>query len=128
MRWQIELIFKACKRSLNANQIPSTEPTIIESLLLASLAAHLAAQTILGVAVEQLDEEQRRAVSFQRLAHVAVQLGNHFIAFLLHASPRTLRRLLAKIVLFAKELIDPNYQQRETALARLYRMLEGHCS
>lgn len=128
LRWQIELIFKACKRSLNANQIPSTEPHIIESLLLASLAAHLAAQTILGIAVEQLDEAQRRAVSFQRLAHVAVQLGSHFIAFLLHASRRNLRRLLAKIVLFAQELFDPNYHHRETSLARIYRILEEHCS
>lgn len=128
LRWQVELLFKACKRSLNADQIPSTEPTIIESLLLASLAAHLAAQTILGIAVEQLDEEQQRAVSFQRLAHVAVQLGSHFIAFLLQASQHNLRRLIAKILLFAKELFDPNYQHRETSLARIYRILEENCS
>jgi hypothetical protein len=128
LRWQVELIFKACKRSLNANQIPSNEPAIIESLLLASIAAHLAAQTILGIAVEQLDEAQQRAVSFQRLAYVAVQLGSHFIAFLLHASQRNLRRLLTKILLFAQELIDPNYKHRETSLARIYRILEGNGS
>ncbi len=127
LRWQIELIFKACKRSLNSNQIPSTEPHIIESLLLASIAAHLASQTILGIAVEQLDEAQRRALSFQRIAQVAVQLGSHFIAFLLNASQSNLHRLLTKILLFAKELIDPNYQHPETTLARIHRLLEGNC-
>lgn len=36
LRWQIELVFKACKNSLNANQITSNHPHIIQSLLLAS--------------------------------------------------------------------------------------------
>ena len=34
LRWPIELIFKACKNSLNANQITSGDENIIESLLL----------------------------------------------------------------------------------------------
>ena len=37
LRWQIELIFKACKNSLNANQITSGDENIIRSLLLASI-------------------------------------------------------------------------------------------
>jgi len=36
---QIELIFKACKQSLNANRLTSNNTNIIENLLLASIAA-----------------------------------------------------------------------------------------
>lgn len=32
LRWQIELIFKACKNSLNANEITSANDNIIENL------------------------------------------------------------------------------------------------
>jgi hypothetical protein len=46
LRWQIELIFKACKNSLNANAIPSANPNMIQTFLLASIAAHLSSQTI----------------------------------------------------------------------------------
>jgi len=39
LRWQIELVFKACKQSLNANRFTTNNTNIIESLLLASIAA-----------------------------------------------------------------------------------------
>ena len=64
LRWQIELIFKACKNSLNANQITSAEENIIESLLLASLAAHLSTYTILEQSIEHLDSQQQQSISF----------------------------------------------------------------
>lgn len=59
LRWQIELIFKACKNSLNANQITSSDENIIESLLLASIAAHLSSYTLFNIGIEQLEEKKQ---------------------------------------------------------------------
>ena len=123
LRWQIELIFKACKNSLNANQITSGKENIIESLLLASIAAHLSTYTLFAIAKEQLDDERQLAMSFQRVAKVAVVLAPEFIMFLLHSSQEKLYALVDKIKLFVNEMFDPNYKKRETSLARIHRLL-----
>ncbi len=123
LRWQIELIFKACKNSLNANAITSANDNIIENLLLASMVAHLSTHTIFRIGMEPLDEEQHLAISFQRVAKVAVVLASDFITFLLHASQENYRSLVNKIKLFANEIYDPNYKKRETSLARIHRLL-----
>jgi hypothetical protein len=123
LRWQIELIFKACKNSLNANQITSSDENIIESLLLASIAAHLSSCTLFNVGIEQLEEEKQWAISFQRVAKVAVVLARDFIMFLLNSSRDYFDNLLHKIKLFANEMFDPNYKKRETSLMRINRLL-----
>ncbi len=124
IRWQIELIFKACKNSLNANQIPSANKNIIESVLLTSLAAHLSTYTILNHSISDLDEAQQQAISFQRIAKVAVEISGYFVLFLLNSSTYYRHHLIQKIKLFANDLFDPNYKHRETSLMRIYRLLE----
>jgi hypothetical protein len=123
LRWQIELIFKACKNSLNANQITSSDENIIESLLLASIAAHLSSCTLFSIGIEQLEEKKQWAISFQRVAKVAVVLARDFILFLLNSSRDHFDNLLHKIKLFANEMYDPNYKKRETSLMRINRLL-----
>lgn len=123
LRWQIELIFKACKSSLNANQITSSDENIIQSLLLASIAAYLSSCTLLNIGIEQLDEEQQLAASSQRVAKIAVVLARDFIMFLLNSSREYLDNLLNKIKLFANEIFDPNYRKRETSRTRVNRLL-----
>ena len=123
LRWQIELIFKACKNSLNANQITSGDANIIESLLLASIAAHLSSCTLFNIGIEQLEEKKQWAISFQRVAKVAVVLARDFIMFLLNSSRDHFDNLLHKIKLFANEMFDPNYKKRETSLMRINRLL-----
>lgn len=123
LRWQIELIFKACKNSLNANQITSSDENIIESLLLASIAAHLSSYTLFNIGIEQLEEKKQWAISFQRVAKVAVVLARDFILFLLNSSREHVDNLLHKIKLFANEMYDPNYKKRETSLMRINRLL-----
>jgi putative transposase len=125
LRWQIELIFKSGKNSLNANQITSNDRNIIETLLLSSLAAQLASHTILNVGSEVLAKDQKLAVSFQRIAKVTVQLAPDFIKFLLSSSREYFYALVQKIKLFANEIFDPNYKHRETSLARIHRLLEN---
>ncbi len=123
LRWQIELIFKACKNSLNANQITSADKNIIESLLLASLAAQLSTYTILEQSIEHLDTQQQQSISFQRLAQVAVILRQEFILFLLNTSTRYKTRLIEKIILFSNEIYDPNYRRRSSSLGRIIGLL-----
>jgi hypothetical protein len=123
LRWQIELIFKACKSSLNANQITSADKNIIESLLLASIAAHLSSHTVLNIGQEQLEKDQQLATSFQRVAKVAVVLARDFVMFILNSSREHFDNLLQKIKLFANEIFDPNYKNRETSLMRIRRLL-----
>jgi len=123
LRWQIELIFKACKNSLNANQITSGDENIIESLLLASIAAHLSTQTLFQLGLEAVEEDQQLAMSFQRIAQVAVALAPDFIRFLLNSAREYFDQLWDKIKLFANEMFDPNYKKRETSLMRIQRLL-----
>ena len=123
VRWQIELIFKACKRSLNANRISSGNKNIIESLLLASIAAHLSTYTILSNSLPYLDQQQKQAISFQRIAKVAALLNREFIRFLLSSSKNELDALLEKIVLFSDEIFDPNYRHRKTSMGVMCELL-----
>ena len=79
LRWQIELVFKACKNSLNANTITSANPNIIQTLLLGSIAAHLLTGTIYEVASNALSEEKCLAITVQRLVFVLIQLKETMI-------------------------------------------------
>ncbi|HJW30779.1 MAG TPA: IS4 family transposase [Saprospiraceae bacterium] len=123
LRWQIELIFKACKNSLNANQITSGDENIIHSLLLASIAAQLSTHSLFQLGLEQVEEDQQVAMSFQRIAKIAVVLAGDFIKFLLNSSREHFDNLVYKIKLFANEMFDPNYKKRETSLMRINRLL-----
>ena len=125
LRWQIELIFKACKQSLKANRLTSNNSNIIKNLLLASIAAHLASHTILDVLIPQLTKMKQLAISVQRTAKVAVLLASDFINFLVSGSSEHAKILLDKILLFADEIFDPNFRHRETSLARVSRLLQG---
>lgn len=124
-RWQIELIFKSVKQSLNANRLTSNNSNIIESLLLASIAAHLASHTILTIAIPELNKRQPLAISYQRIAKVATLLARDFVNFLLDASKKQAQKRLDKIKLFSDEIFDPNYRHRDSSLARISRLLEG---
>jgi len=123
LRGQIELIFKACKNSLNANQITSGDENIIVSLLRASSAAQVSTHSLLTRGMKQVEEDQQGAISFQRIAKIAVVLAVDFIRFLLNSSREHFDNLLHKIKLFANEMFDPNYKKRETSLLRIKRLL-----
>ncbi len=116
IRWQIELIFKACKNSLNANQITSENKNIIESLLLASIASYLSTYTILDNSLFHIIEKKKYSISFQRVCKIAVILNRDFIRFLLIPLKKHLDQLLIKIELFADEITDPNYRRRKTSI------------
>jgi len=87
LKWQVELIFKGCKSSLNADRMTSRNPLIIQNLLLASLAGQLASAAILQFGRDRLPQDRRLAVSFQRTAKIAALLARGFVrCFLGHTS------------------------------------------
>jgi len=125
LRWQIELIFKACKQSLNAECLTSNNSTIIENLLLSTIVAHLASHTILDRVIPQLTKIKQLAISVQRTAKIAVLLGSDFFNFLVNGSRKYAQILRDKIMLFANDIFDPNFRHRESSLARVMRLIEG---
>ncbi|EDN66334.1 transposase, IS4 [Beggiatoa sp. PS] len=97
LRWQIELIFKACKQSLNANRLTSNNKHIIENLLLASIAAQLASHTVLDIVLPQLTKMKQLAVSVQRTAKITVLLAADFFNFLAYGSQNTRKLCSTKL-------------------------------
>lgn len=125
LRWQIELIFKACKQSLNADCFTTNNSIIIENLLLSSLVAHLASHTILDVVIPQLTKVKQLAISVQRTAKIAVLLGPDFFNFLTNDSEKYELFLIDKIKLFANDIFDPNFRHRNSSLAQLVLLIDG---
>ena len=125
LRWQIELIFKACKQSLNAECLTSNNSTIIENLLLSSLVAHLASHTILEIVIPQLTKVKQLAISVQRTAKIAALLGADFFNFLVNNSKKYAQVLISKIMRFAHDIFDPNFRHRDSSLAQVILLIEG---
>lgn len=125
LRWQIELVFKACKNSLNASTIPSANPNIIKTLLLATIAAHLSSGTIHEIASNALSEEKSLAITVQRIAFVLVILKDKFVNCILNPIQENFEKFILSIHHMKNELYDPNYKKRETAKARIYRILNN---
>ena len=123
LRWQIELIFKSCKNSLNADAIPSANPNIIESLLLASIAAHLSSQRVHEIALNSLSQDEALSVSFQRTVYVFSVLKNLFIKCILNPIQENIEIINHRIHFMINELFDPNYRRRETSKSRIHREL-----
>ena len=116
LRWQIELMFKSCKQSMNMNGISSSNKNIIRSLLLASIAAYLSSQALLRNNLDRLTEEQKFAVTYQRIAKVFVNISSQVVNYLLTGIQENYDRAMEKIILFSRELFDPNYRRRKTSL------------
>lgn len=118
-RWQIELFFKGCKRSLNLNEIPTGNKNIVMNLLLASILAYIVSLAIVDIAKEKLNEEEREAITFQRISKVMVHLSFNFALYFFQRTGAAYRKLRDKIYIFVKELIDPNLSRRKTSLQQV---------
>ncbi len=123
LRWQIELMFKGCKQSLNMDGISSSKENIIRSLLLASIAAYLSSQALLRTSLDRLTEEQKFAVTYQRIAKVSVNISCQVANYLLTGIQESYDRAMEKVLLFSRELFDPNYRHRKTSLMNLQEAL-----
>lgn len=123
LRWQIELIFKACKNSLNINAINSSNPNIIQSLLLASIVAHLSSHSIYEIALNALSPKEILAISFQRIAYILASFSAKFIKCIITPIQENVDNLIQSILHMKHELYDPNYKNRKTSKINLYEIL-----
>ena len=124
LRWSLELVFKSAKRSFNLDQrLTSNNENIIESLLLSVIIASFASSVVMRLGVCYLDAQQSLALSYQRAAHIVVQLASDFINYITHSTAGTLQCLLNKIRLFAPELFEKNHRHRTPSLNRVHAML-----
>ena len=124
IRWQIELIFKGCKRSLNLDEkVTSNNDNIIESLVLSTLIASFAIQSVFHEGAKKLTAQEKLSISFQRLSHIVVLLAQDFIHYL--TSDNSLGKLSNKIALFSSEIYEKNHGHRCTTLQLLANDLEA---
>jgi hypothetical protein len=125
IRWQIELIFKGCKRSLNVDEkVTSNNDNIIESLVLSTLIASFAIQSVFHEGAKKLTAQEKLSISFQRLSHIVVLLAQDFIHYL--TSDNSLEKLSHKIELFSSEIYEKNHGHRCTTLQLLANDLKAY--
>lgn len=115
IRWQIELIFKGCKRSLNlGDKVTSNNDNIIESLILSSIIASFAMHVVYSESAKNLTNRQKLAISFQRLSHVVSLLAQDFIKYL--TLGHYFKKLTGRIKLLSREVYEKNHKHRRTTL------------
>ncbi len=120
-RWQIELIFKGCKQSFNANRLAtSNNQNIVECLLYATIAAQIITTEFVSLSLRELDVDQQNAVSFQRIAKVGALLRKVITLSLLHSELHYMEDVFTNLALYLHELYDPNYKKRKTTRGTLY--------
>jgi putative transposase len=122
LRWQLELVFKACKSSLCLADQTSANENIIRSLTLTSLVAKLIGFALGKGAIATMDKHKQTAFSFQRAAMLMNHVGRSFFLFLTIAGRKIRDRLLQELHSLSAELFDPNHRHRESSLQRFYRL------
>jgi hypothetical protein len=118
LRWQCEMIFKACKSSLNIEVVPTNNPNIVMNLMLTSILSYLFSLLIVGAAKEELTGPEAEAITPQRVVKALVHISSEFFNYLIRKASQGYEHLKRKISLFARELFDPNFKHRPTTLQR----------
>lgn len=120
-RWQVEILIKGAKQSLNLDQIPSGNSEIILNLSISNMIALGIAMVIRKIAYINADDSDRNGISLLRSTKLLTLLSRDFLAFVrgvIDGLP--LRRKIASIL---NEFFDPNRKKRSTTLDRLHNEL-----
>ncbi len=121
LRWQIELIFKGCKQSLNIDEKQkSNNKNIIEILILSSVIATLATTIILAIGINGVSEKKKRSISFQKIYQVMALVAHDFINYLSKKNEKYKKILEKNIRLISEELFIKNHENRKTTLTKLF--------
>ena len=122
-RWQVELIFKAQKRTFNLDQRQkSNNKNITESLIMLTLIANYLSVFIVEISKEKLKKKNWSSISFQIAAQIVSLMVQNISDFLLSRSPKHLIEIIKKVKLLAHDLIsgnNKNGRQRNSVLSIL---------
>jgi putative transposase len=123
LRWQTELLFKKSKSSLRLKDITSTNPNIIQSLLLATIIATTISYPVAFRAAlfDKKNKKTTRLPTIQRAGKLLVHLSREWSDFLLTNKKKAEGVLIAKLKLLTNELYDPNLK-RESSIQRVFRI------
>lgn len=111
LRWQVELFFKAMKQHGHLDQLPSSDRSVVECLVWASVLSVLASQTLLRLVRQAIDADRfapalRWAGLYSRVA----------FSLLLLILDRGTERDEALGDLLLRDAPDPNRNRRDRAL------------
>ncbi len=115
MRWQIELLIKGAKQSLNLNQVPSANEKIILNICTARLIAICISLIIFRIGKVNLKGELQNSVSLQRAAMVLANLSTDFINYISNSYFERKRLLKKRLGVLLSDLHDPNYRNRKSS-------------
>ncbi len=126
LRWQIELIFKACKSTFRLADIPTSNPNIILTLVYSALIANMMAHPIANILAMEYKKNKQMTPSFQRAGMLLATAAQQFIEYLILGTPNALVDLKDALVQQKKELFDPNFRKRKSSLAKILTMVEAY--
>jgi len=119
-RWQIELMFKSAKGSLNMDQIPTSDRMIILNIFLARMIAVLIAMVIREIGTRNSPHSDINYISLQRSARVFVLLRKELMNYLYKSKRSNAWHSFRKsLKLMLRELFDPNQGNRKSSKAEL---------
>ena len=119
LRWQLELLIKSAKQSLNLNQITSENKRIIINLCTAKLIALTISMVIRRIGLLNIVGEKRNSISLQRSAMVLANLSKDFVNYIIDALDGCRKLLRTRLKVLLSELYDPNYKKRRSSMQSL---------
>jgi putative transposase len=122
LRWQMELVFKACKSSLSLADYTSANENIIRSLTLASLIGKLISFALGKNTIADMEPLKQAAFSFQRAATLMTHIAHDLFQFITTQCKKYRNQILTKLENLANELYDPNYRKRDSSLRRVLNL------
>lgn len=105
-RWQIELMFKACKSEFRLDDVESRKKEVVEALIYASILTMLITQRLLGFIRSKLAEDVARRVTLGRAAAALHAFAADLLRAIVHSQATPEWRAIE--ALLVREAIDPH--------------------
>ena len=119
MRWQIELLIKASKQSLNLNQIPSGNEKIVIHLCVARMIALTLSMVIRRIGLMNTKKSSHEGISVIRSTKVLALLSNDIKNYVVDTFVTSRKLLRERIAALLNELFDPNANRRKTSIGKV---------
>lgn len=118
-RWQVELMFKACKSEFRIDHVPSRRKSVVEALVYASILTMLVTQQLLRYIRTKLTEADARRATLGRTAAAMRAFGQELLRAVARPAEAAEERLLERLLL--REATDPHLH-RATLLEEAARI------